>query len=270
MPRFKPTAVKPTIEGFSGFRPKQWAADLPELSALNLSGGHLKVRCTLEDWDAESLRDLFEGEDYAAVDLEATPEADLPVYADCLNLVAVGETAFSQRTMLSQGNYPDSEARSRWMKELHTFNLLLTTGEPEAPAGFMQFNSVVQWPRPAGLQPEAIADWGEPPPLSVSLYLGGVWLRHAFRGRRWGASLVDAYWAVLRAELNTVVAQLEHIEPAEGPKHLVQVWLSAEYWSVVGQRLGTSVLQELERRTQDWLFLAKAKNVVLEIGVTGR
>lgn len=160
MPRFKPTAVKPTIEGFSGFRPKQWAADLPELSALNLSGGHLKVRCTLEDWDAESLRDLFEGEDYAAVDLEATPEADLPVYADCLNLVAVGETAFSQRTMLSQGNYPDSEARSRWMKELHTFNLLLTTGEPEAPAGFMQFNSAVQWPRPAGLQPEAIADWG--------------------------------------------------------------------------------------------------------------
>ena len=75
---------------------------------------------------------------------------------------------------------------------------------------------------------------------------------------------------MLRAELNTVVAQLEHIEPAEGPKHLVQVWLSAEYWSVVGQRLGTSVLQELERRTQDWLFLVKAKNVVLEIGVTGR
>lgn len=172
MPRFKPTAVKPTIEGFSGFRPKQWAADLPELSALNLSGGHLKVRCTLEDWDAESLRDLFEGEDYAAADLEATPEADLPVYADCLNLVAVGETAFSQRTMLSQGNYPDSEARSRWMKELHTFNLLLTTGEPEAPAGFMQFNSVVQWPRPAGLQPEAIADWGSRPRLVSASILG--------------------------------------------------------------------------------------------------
>ena len=111
---------------------------------------------------------------------------------------------------------------------------------------------------------------GEPPPLSVSLYLGGVWLRHAFRGRRWGASLVDAYWAVLRAELDAVVAQLEHIEPAEGPKHLVQVWLSAEYWSQVGQRLGASVIQELERRTQDWLFLAKAKNVVLEIGVTAR
>lgn len=284
MPRFKPPAVKPTIEGFSGFRPKQWVADLPELSALNLAGGTLKMRCTLDGWDAASLRSLFEEEAYAEAApeaeipvaslsdseldalLEATSNADRPLYADNLNLVALGSAAFSQRTTFSQRDYPDSEARSRWMKEIHTFNVLIATVAPEAPAGFMQFNSSVQWPTAFGLQPESIKDWGEVPPTSVSLYLGGVWLRPSYRGRRWGAALVEAYWVVLSEELNVLAAQLERIAPAEGPTHLVQVWLSGEYWSQVGQRLGATVMAELQHRCQGWL--AQAKRIRLEIGVS--
>lgn len=286
MPRFNPTAVKPAIEGFSGFRPKQWEADLPELSALNLAGGNLKMRCTLDGWDAASLRSLFEEEAYAEAALEAeipvatlsdseldalleaTSNADLPLYADSLNLVALGSAAFSQRTTFSQMGYPDSEACSRWMREIHAFNVLLATVAPEAPAGFMQFNSTVQWPTTFGLQPESIKVWGEVPPISVSLYLGGVWLRPSYRGRRRGAALVEAYWAVLSEELTALVAQLEHIAPAEGSEHLVQVWLSGEYWSQVGQRLGAAVMAELQHRCQGWLTPAQAKRVTLEIGVS--